>query len=306
MFDSAITRINHFSAEMAERPVHTNVYGLARSCLAMGLLLTLLFNDSQLLFTGFDNARSNGDNIPIILQAPLCFGYQHLGLAKCLSCVILSVTISGFYPRITGILQWWVSIGFMHSSLLIEGGDQITALLTFFLIPVTLTDPRKNHWQMPPTTFRFKNYSNILGNLIFLLISIQMSVIYFHSAIGKLQAREWIEGTAIYYWFNHNIYGASRPLIDVLSPFLNSPLVALGSWGAILLEVILAGAVFMTPNRKKGLLIWAIGFHLSIAIIHGLISFFFAMAGGLILYLLPAYQPLKINYAFTRFLTNKI
>jgi antimicrobial peptide system SdpB family protein len=306
MFGSVITRINNFSGDLAERPVHTNVYGLARSVLAMGLLLTLLFNDSEVLFAGTDNAHVNGGNIPTILIAPLCFGPQHLGLAKCLSCLILVVTMSGLYPRITGILHWWVSIGFLHSSLLIEGGDQITVLLTFFLIPVTLTDRRRNHWQTPPKTFRFSNYSNILGHLIFGLISIQMSVIYFHAAVGKLNAREWVDGTAIYYWFNHNVYGASKPLLSLLSPFLNSPMVALGSWGTILLEVILAAAVFMTPARKKRLFIWAIGFHLLIAIIHGLVSFFFSMAGGLIIYLLPVDQPLQINYAFRRLLLKRV
>lgn len=65
----------------------------------------------------------------------------------------------------------------------------------------------------------------------------------------------------------------------------NSLIVVVFTWGAIILEVLLSMGLLMAKKNRKILLIAGITFHLLIMIFHGLFSFYFAMAGALVLYL---------------------
>jgi hypothetical protein len=71
--------------------------------------------------------------------------------------------------------------------------------------------------------------------------------------------------------------------------FTYSPFgVALLSWGAIALEFTIALAIFFRrPALRRALLTAGISFHALIAVDMGLVSFFVAMTGALLLYLLP-------------------
>jgi len=72
----------------------------------------------------------------------------------------------------------------------------------------------------------------------------------------------------------------------LLYPILASPFgVLVITWGVIFLEILLFMAIIMEDKSKLLLFFFAIFFHLMIIVVHGLFSFFFAMAGGLLLYL---------------------
>ncbi len=109
----------------------------------------------------------------------------------------------GYHQRLLpkgngGILHCGFLIGFLHSSILIEGGDQITVLLTFFLILVTFLRIRAVTTGRRLRRRRFQTIV-ISRHLIFGLdIHLEMSVIYFHALVGKLNARGVVDGTAIY------------------------------------------------------------------------------------------------------------
>lgn len=115
-----------------------------------------------------------------------------------------------------------------------------------------------------------------------------MAVIYLNSAIGKIFVNEWRDGTAIYYWFKHSLFGYPSWLRPIIEPMiLNGSAVFLISWGTILFELILFAGLFMDKRFKKWLLIAGVLFHFGTVLIHGLGSFFFTMSGALVLFLSP-------------------
>src|SRR5262249_3889924 len=129
----------------------TNVYGVARTLLALGTALTLAFSHSNAVFA------------PVIgvARVPICdgmarigffcwFGGHHLELARWVAVALLLVVASGWRPRLPGLVHWWIAFSFQASATLIEGGDQATAILALLLVPVTLLDARRWHWQPAP------------------------------------------------------------------------------------------------------------------------------------------------------------
>ena len=287
MFKKAAEDFIAFTRSYAQRIPYTNVYGLARSLLAFGTLSTLLFNEKNILFP----AWYSGNLRPLMavdrLNLFYWFGYDGLWIAKIACCIVLLWVISGYYPQITGILHFLVSFSFLRFALITDGGDQITSILTFFLIPITIIDKRVNHWQRNKETY--SPLANILGNWILLFVKVQMSILYFQAATDKMQVAEWMSGTAVYYWFTHNVFGFPLWYRDLVAPlFLNGFVVSAVTWSVLVLETLLFAAIFMSQNNRERLLVFALLFHFSIVLIHGLFSFFFAMAGGLILYLRSA------------------
>jgi antimicrobial peptide system SdpB family protein len=222
---------------------------------------------------------------------------HHLDLARWLAVVALAVVASGYRPRFTGTLHWWIAFSFQSSAIVLDGGDQIAALLALFLIPVTLTDSRRWHWGTP-----IARTGRLADSLKFVVavsciwaIRLQVAGIYFNSAVAKFGVPEWRDGTALYYWLTDPVFGTSGWLSPLVRFLVKSgPGVALMTWGAIAIEILLAMALFMPARRWKYLLIAGIAFHSLIAICQGLVSFGVVMSGALILYLRPwshAFQP---------------
>jgi antimicrobial peptide system SdpB family protein len=264
-----------------------NVYGIGRSLLAFSTLLTLISNTTDTLF--MRSSELIKVNMSAVVNASL-FNIldNHLIIAHVIAIVILLVVIGGFFPRYTGVFHWYVSFSFFASCSIIDGGDQANAVLTLLLVPITLLDGRKSHWYNSVIKQTTGATLNILSWTFLFIIRIQVSMIYLHAGVAKLQVPEWINGTATYYWLTHYYHGAS----EWLKPFVlfltsNNLIVVILSWGVMLLEFLLFAALMLDPNslRRKILLLVGIFFHLSIAVVHGLISFYVTMVAALILYL---------------------
>lgn len=287
-----------FCAVIANSINITNLYGIARSCIAFSLILTLSFNSMDVLFPSyvFESNDYLFWNFFYLLQEKLLF-------AKIISIVILVSVISGYYPRFTGILHWYIAFSFVNISPLIEGGDQIGSIITLFLIPITLLDSRKNHWSLISKNYQKNPYKNIVSYFVFVIIKIQVSIIYFHAAVGKFNVDEWVNGTALYYWFLNPIHGAPSYLRGLIEFMFNSEvLLTLLTWSILLFEIILSMAIFVPSNKIKyrlRLLFFALVFHFGIILVHGLVSFYFSMMGALILYLIPSnFELEKSNIGF--------
>jgi len=196
--------------------------------------------------------------------------------------------MSGWRPAFTGLLHFWVAISFSTLSGTIDGGDTITSILTFFLIPVCLTDNRKSHWVYK--TVEYDPYVTLFVWSIFSVIRLQICIIYLHSGIDKLRIEEWTNGTCTYYWFTNNIYGVAEWFRPTMIKIMSLPVVVVViTWGTIIFEIFLGMAILMKRNQFnwKVLLLLGLLFHLGIVLIFGLVSFFMAMASCLILYLVP-------------------
>lgn len=202
-----------------------------------------------------------------------------------------------------GIIHWLISFSFFKSTITLDGGDEITSILMLLLIPFCLSDQRQWHWQAASNRNNEQGpYANISLWVLSFLIRIQVCVIYFHAGISKLATSEWVDGTAIYYWFNNNEFGASNWLKPIISYIFSFPItVFLVTWGTMAFEILLGMSIMMKRGKYNWriLLLLGVTFHFFIIIIHGLISFYFAMVGALILYLIPLEKNLSLSLKST-------
>lgn len=272
----------------------TIVYGIARTSLAISLLSTLLFNDIQTLYPEHLYKSASFTSFLANINLFWLYGYDSLWIPKLISIIILLIVISGYLPRITGVLHWWVSFSFFNSAVLVDGGDQILNVLTFLLIPITLLDNRINHWGKVKLNYPV---SNLIGWGFFFLIEVQGAVLYLQAGAEKpYKLSEWRDGTAIYYWLNNNLFGAPDFLLTILNPILtNGFLGFVLTWAVVIFEVSLFAAFYMAPKKRVKLFYMAVVFHFSIWVFHGLGSFFFAAVGLLVIYMLNRYYAFKFQ-----------
>jgi len=278
----------------------TNVYGFARSLLASATALTLIFNPVSALFApsagAFDApyCDSSFQRISLFcLAAP-----SHLGLLRWFAVLLLVAVASGYRPRVTGLIHWWVSHSFFVSASTIDGGDQATTMLSMLLLPVALTDGRKWHWDPPlpvPAGDRGAAVKRVLAMGALLMIRIQVAAIYFHAAAGKMPVREWADGTAMYYWLNHPTFGATGFLKPLISPVLvNGSTVALLTWSIIVVELFLMMGLLATRPARRVLLIAGVSMHMGILVLQGLFTFSLTMISALVLFLSPWDEPFAL------------
>jgi antimicrobial peptide system SdpB family protein len=296
------TLLNKIDSLLTSNP-WTNVYGVARSLLAFGTLITLLANHSSILFNTVGSGSINHDwqstvGLFNILK-------DQLELARFLAMGVLLLVISGWRPRITGILHAYVSYSFFISCPIIDGGDHITSLLSFLLLPICLTDSRKWHWSSPKNISTLSATSQIAVLFAwgtFLLIRLQACFVYFQAGEAKMQVNDWTNGTAVYYWATNHYHGVADWIKPLTISLLSNTYIVMGlTWGVIVFELLLASAIVMPPTSRKRKLLLVAGmiFHLGIVSVHGLVSFFFAMSALLVLYLRPANVQINLS-AFTK------
>jgi len=266
--------------------IFNNTYGLARTIIAIGNLATFALTDFNLYFLK-DSFKS--EPYGFLPNFFYLFGESGLLYSQIISCIILVWVISGYLPQISGILHAWLVFSFSTFSILIEGGDQISQIILILLIPVTLFDKRINHW-FKEDYFKYSRpkFLSQFSYSCLVMIQIQMSVLYFFSFVEKFKVSEWSDGSAFYYWYNNHPFGANDLIKEFLNPFINYRIFFIFiTWGVLALEIILFTAIFMSKRNKLKLFFIGFTFHLMIWLIHGLGSFYLAMSGGLILYLLP-------------------
>jgi antimicrobial peptide system SdpB family protein len=276
----------------------TNVYGVARSLLALGTLLTLCGNSADLLFrplgTSISEVASN--SVAIKMSYFSIFSEVDISVLKWVAAGLLLPVLVGWRPRVMAVPHWWLTYSLSTSSVIIEGGDQVASILTLLLLPVALTDRRKWVWSEPrfPDRFGQRLFSSLLANSALAAIRVQVAVIYLFSFAAKIQNREWSNGTALYYWLLTPTFGAPEWLRPALTSFLSHGFVAVAlTWGVLVLESLLFAGIGMSV-RARGVLLWVgLLFHFAIILGHGLFTFFLAMAGAQILYLRSPLQPFR-------------
>lgn len=274
----------------------SNVMGLARTLLALGTAGTLFFSHSTSLFRP-------GAKTP---DFPQCLGMREVSLfcqvppdalevARWVGVVLLLVVASGWRPRLTGLVHWWVTFSFSTAALVTDGGDQVATVLTFLLVPMTLTDPRRWHWEAPPQRPAHEDeLRRLVARSSGVAVRVQMAGLYLHASIGKLKVTEWVDGTALYYWLTDGFLGVPPWLQQALMPVLVRPSVTLLTWGVLAFEFLLFMALTLGRPVQRVLLPLAVLFHATIAVTYGLSSFFASMCAGLLLYL----RPLEVPFDF--------
>ncbi|CAJ1003973.1 MULTISPECIES: sporulation-delaying protein SdpB family protein [Bacillales] len=272
----------------------TNVYGLARSLMALSTALTLAVNDAHTFFrpsSGMDVYPTCVNTISLFCTVPN--DYFYLDMVRWIAVVLLLIVASGWRPRITGVIHWWICYSFNVSAITLDGGDQVAAVFTFLLLPITLTDSRKWHWQKahePQVVSDHVIIRRIIALVTFFAIRLQVAIIYFHSSVAKMFESTWLNGTSVYYYLRDPMLGLPSFFLQLVNPILTSPAVVLPTWGTLVLQVCLFGALFAPKKYWKYFLIAALLMHEVIAVMLGLISFSMIMSAVLILYLRPVEQ----------------
>lgn len=266
----------------------TNVYGVARSSMAFGLFLTLVFTSSVDLFDPARNIELAEQSSWILRANLFVILRDYPTVARLSAIAILALVIAGWRPRWTALPHWWVAVSFVVSARAPDGGDQVHLVLTTLLLVVALTDARRWHWSPPlPLSDSVGARARAYVVRSFLVIAcLQVAVIYLHACIGKLAVEEWRNGTAVYYWFTDPVWGAPSWMEPVLTPIVASPVgVLVLTWGTLAFEFLLAISPLLPRRYRRWILPAGLGFHFCIALVHGLISFFFSMAAALVLLL---------------------
>lgn len=281
----------------------TNVYGLARSLLAVGPLLTLLLTHTDVLFHEATGRPAGPACDGLRSMAVFCIGDGSLSLEvlRWASVVLLLMVVSGWRPRVTAMPHAWIAYSLQVSPTLPDGGEQIGMIAAFILLPVALTDPRRWHWCEPPSVQGddpVQQAALVTANVPYGVFRIQMAVLYFHAAVGKFMVAEWADGTAGYYWLLHPNFGAAEPMRLIVEPIAGSPVgVVAITWGTLLIELSLAAGIVASQRVRWVLLAVGVMFHGSIALVMGLWSFSLVMFGALVVYLVPRDEPLPLGSA---------
>ncbi|WP_430613139.1 hypothetical protein [Flavobacterium sp. JP2137] len=193
------------------------------------------------------------------------------------------------------MLHWWISVSFFMFSPSIEGGGQLISILTFFLIPIGIYDKRKWHWSINHSLNNV--YSGIFINSFYIIIRIQIAIVYFQAMVDKLKVSEWKNGTVLYYWFEDNVFGLNHFVKEfVLTLMTNYYVISLMTYTVLVLELLLAMAIVIPFKTRRILLYLGILFHFFIWIVHGLPTFFLTMTGALIIYIIPFYKNIDLKH----------
>lgn len=270
----------------------TSVYGLARTIIALGTMSALLFSPADSLFRPAARGVIDSDGLIGLARYGLFYLLRsNIEEARWIAIGTLAVVASGWRPRITGVLHWWVSASFFSAMVTQDGGDQCASTLTMLLVPLTLCDARTWHWAPPPPVRDVSGeVLRRIGQSSLFAARLQVAVIYLNAAVGKAAAKEWADGTAIYYWLLDTRIGIPTSAHDwvlaAMAPLWVAPLL---TWAPVVLEYCLVLGIAMAPDNPARRYLFRLGlaFHVGNTLFFGLFSFMMVMFGALLLLLRP-------------------
>lgn len=276
--------------------------GIARTLLALSAVGTLSFSSVATLTqpgVGIASPFCGGaSGISTWCLAPSsAYDFVRLGQVA-----ILLIAASGWRPRITALPMWWILFSNQASLTTVDGGDQIAAVLSLLLLPVSLTDPRRWHWQRLQSRPGKVPSGAVIAGVTVGVLQAQVAFVYIDACLTKLSVPEWADGTAGYYWLRDPVFGPAGSLRSVVDALMLQPLLVVGmTWGSLALEFMLGIAIFLPTKAKRALLPAGILFHLSIALTMGLWSFALTMWAGLVIYLWPKGEMPRIVVGYLAF-----
>jgi len=259
--------------------------GLARALLATSTFIVLAFNEPRWLL--HDPTTSATYDVQ-------CDGLASLGLFCQLSdydpglvrvglAVACVPAIIGFLPAVSGVLHACVAFSVANNTFGIEGGDHLIVTFSVVLAAVGVFDSRLWAW----VESRARPFGNrfIPANVAQVFLSLQLSFVYFEAGAEKMVNPIWSEGTALWYWAQNAGFGATPSMTALLQALLDAPIILVTmTWGVVAFELCIAVTILAARHRNTRLAILAsaVVFHLLIASVMGLVTFFFAMAGALV------------------------
>ena len=195
--------------------------------------------------------------------------------------------IAGIATRIVTplLLLYWVALS-TNSVFLTNGGDVAIRIVLLFCVFANLS----RHWSIDALWRRRRDVSSIYPssltrripgwaraaahNTAVLLCGYQVLLIYVNSGLFKLMGDEWLQGSALYYAFQLDVFRVFPPLSDLAGQV--TPLVVVGSWLSIWVQLLFPVLMLWKPTRYAALVV-IMGMHLGIGLFLGLWPFSLAM-----------------------------
>lgn len=280
--------MNGLIAYLKSHSVHDRKLALARALLAFGMLLTLLFNDIGVIanhhYAGglpLYRALHHGAATGFMKRADLFMVLSPV-MAKGVIIAILILVMTGYVPKVSSVLHVWACYSVNNYFVVVNGGDHAALVFSILLLPLCFTDPRKNQWQHKQEG---ASQVNIIANVALYAVKVQAAIVYLDAGVGKILIKGWRDGSALYYFTSLYAPGCPAWLRSFNEVFTLSPAAPLLSWTIIVFELMLAACLFAPKKIRHAFLVLALLFHFIIIFYFGLISFFFSMAGVLVLFL---------------------
>lgn len=273
-------------------------YGLAVTRILLGIAATglLLSNWSTRLYAFGSGSLWNGEGIAAksdFAQIWLFssfhqvmdndFAYSTLYLLLLVLAVMFTL---GWHTRIVHpiFLVLWVS--FVEANdMLGDQGDNMFRIALFFMLFASPSlrwslDSRRRAKKTSagdpngtPTT-PWAQVSNLLHNLVLVILTAQVSFVYVSGALYKAGGDPWAQGYAVYNPLQTDRFGTWPVLSDLLTAW--GPLVALATWGSIIMQFAFPLMLLRRFTRIIGLAT-ILTFHIAIGVLMGLPWFSLAM-----------------------------
>ena len=200
----------------------------------------------------------------------LLYDSNSAGLSRLCILAIISLSLLNLFSSsmkfIADLLLWFLLVN-LHYRIYpaLTGGNNLLNQFLFFNCFLSAIYTVKNQWS--------SQLRICLHNLGVMAIIVQISLVYFLSALAKLGDEEWLTGKALiavsqirhFSLFSFLTY---KPFFDPVLIFLNY---------LVLFYQLLFPVLIWIRNIKKPLLITGIVMHLYIAFVMGLVSFGFVM-----------------------------
>lgn len=180
--------------------------------------------------------------------------------------IITSLMVFGVGGRITTILVYVFTFS-MHerNQFILDGGDNILILILFYMMFADMSGNRRESGG--------NSLSVMLHNTAMLAIITQICLLYFSTGMYKAMGNYWQNGTAIYYILRVQWYtwpGVSELIYE------NGPLVVIGTYGTMLLEVAFPFLLLRRETRWMALA-GGVALHVGIILFMGLAAFSWAI-----------------------------
>ncbi|CRK57726.1 hypothetical protein [Alloactinosynnema sp. L-07] len=245
---------------------------MGRSMLALATLSVVVATPDSALFP-YLTAQPDGPRCDGLRSLSLwCVGGGSpaaLTIARVATVFVLVLVVVGYRPRWTCVPHWYATVSIGVSVYLPNGGDRAAQVATLLLIPLCVGDHRRWHWKTP--TAPLAPWSGGSAYAAHLVLRLQVAIIYGHAAVAKLTESIWRDGTAVHYAMQDAYFGAPEGFLRLVESVPG--LVLALTWGAVVLEVVIAVAILGGPRTRTVALTCGIALHTAFAVAFGLISF---------------------------------
>lgn len=205
-----------------------------------------------------------------LLDLPWLGEHYGIFIAAQLSCIVLA--IAGVYPRLLTLIIFVLTLSINHrSNVTMDGGDNLSEILLFFLIFVrnpSLSFPLK---ELQGSTLKFLSESvqTSVSNVSYALILVQIALVYATAGLCKVTGDLWQNGTSLFYILQSLDYSVPWVASLVLK---HSTLLTFATYSTIAFQLCFPVFVW-NKHLRPWILLAGVMLHLNIMLVMGLFLF---------------------------------